>query len=98
MSAWQVYIWSTLILPLVIIKKYGKADVVTAFNVFAHSDKLKEILNNVEMLLKDNGEFDGGEKFLKSCYNLIFWYYKNYYLNTKLGRFCSFLFVYLKEN
>jgi len=40
-----------------IIKKYGKADVVTAFNVFAHSDKLKEILNNVEMLLKDNGEF-----------------------------------------
>ena len=40
-----------------IIKKYGKADVVTAFNVFAHSDGLKEILNNTENLLKKNGEF-----------------------------------------
>ena len=40
-----------------IIKKYGKADVVTAFNVFAHGDGLKEILNNVEKLLKKDGEF-----------------------------------------
>lgn len=40
-----------------IIKKYGKADVVTAFNVFAHSDGLKEILKNTENLLKKNGEF-----------------------------------------
>jgi len=40
-----------------IIKKYGKADVVTAFNVFAHSDGLKEILENVETLLKKDGEF-----------------------------------------
>ena len=40
-----------------IINKYGRADVVTAFNVFAHSDGLKEILNNVESLLKDKGEF-----------------------------------------
>ena len=40
-----------------IMKKYGKADVVTAFNVFAHSDGLKEILENVETLLKKDGEF-----------------------------------------
>jgi len=40
-----------------ITKKYGKADVVTAFNVFAHGDGLKEILNNTEELLKKNGEF-----------------------------------------
>ena len=40
-----------------IIKKYGKADVVTAFNVFAHSDGLKEILENIEKLLKKDGEF-----------------------------------------
>ena len=38
-------------------KKFGEADVVTAFNVFAHNDELKEILNNVEELLKSNGEF-----------------------------------------
>jgi nucleoside-diphosphate-sugar epimerase/SAM-dependent methyltransferase len=40
-----------------IIKKYGKVDVVTAFNVFAHGDGLKEILKNTENLLKKNGEF-----------------------------------------
>ena len=40
-----------------IIKKYGKADLITAFNVFAHNDKLKDILENVEEILKDNGEF-----------------------------------------
>ena len=31
-----------------IIAKHGKADVVTAFNVFAHGDGLKEILKNTE--------------------------------------------------
>ena len=40
-----------------IIKKHGKADVVTAFNVFAHGDGLKDILKNTEDLLKKNGEF-----------------------------------------
>ncbi len=40
-----------------IIKKYGKADVVTAFNVFAHNDGLKDMLNNIDDLLKGNGEF-----------------------------------------
>jgi 2-polyprenyl-3-methyl-5-hydroxy-6-metoxy-1,4-benzoquinol methylase len=40
-----------------IIKEYGKADLVTAFNVFAHSDGLKEILNNTEKILKKDGEF-----------------------------------------
>jgi nucleoside-diphosphate-sugar epimerase/2-polyprenyl-3-methyl-5-hydroxy-6-metoxy-1,4-benzoquinol methylase/dTDP-4-dehydrorhamnose 3,5-epimerase-like enzyme len=40
-----------------IIKKHGRADVVTAFNVFAHGDGLKDILKNTEDLLKTNGEF-----------------------------------------
>ena len=40
-----------------IIAKHGKVDVVTAFNVFAHADGLKEILKNTEALLKKNGEF-----------------------------------------
>ena len=37
--------------------KYGKVDLVTGFNVFAHSDDLKSILNNVEKILKADGEF-----------------------------------------
>ena len=40
-----------------IIKNFGKADVVTAFNVFAHNDGLKDMLNNIEDLLKSKGEF-----------------------------------------
>ena len=40
-----------------IVKKYGKADVITAFNVFAHGDGLREILENAENLLKNDGEF-----------------------------------------
>ena len=40
-----------------IIKKHGKIDVVTAFNVFAHGDGLKDILENVEKILKNDGEF-----------------------------------------
>ena len=40
-----------------IIKQYGKVDVITAFNVFAHSDGLKDILDNIENLLKNDGEF-----------------------------------------
>ena len=40
-----------------ISSEYGKADVVTAFNVFAHADNLKGILNNVSKLLKNDGIF-----------------------------------------
>ena len=36
---------------------FGKVDVVTAFNVFAHGDGLKDILENTEDLLKKDGEF-----------------------------------------
>ena len=38
-------------------KKYGKVDLVTAFNVFAHSDELKELLININEILKNEGEF-----------------------------------------
>ena len=34
-----------------------KADLVTAFNVFAHSDKLKQITQNVFKILKPSGHF-----------------------------------------
>lgn len=37
--------------------QYREVDLVTASNVFAHSDKLKEITNNVFRILKHNGVF-----------------------------------------
>ena len=40
-----------------ILKKYGKVDLVTASNVFAHSDNLEEIANAAFNILKDDGVF-----------------------------------------
>ena len=38
-------------------KKHGASDLVTAFNVFAHNDKLLEMLLNIQTLLKKSGTF-----------------------------------------
>ncbi|HLC82898.1 MAG TPA: class I SAM-dependent methyltransferase, partial [Bacteroidia bacterium] len=40
-----------------IVKKYGKADIITANNVFAHIDDLDEVIEGLKILLKDNGVF-----------------------------------------
>ena len=40
-----------------ILNTYGRVDIVTAFNVFAHADDLKGILDNVDKVLKRNGVF-----------------------------------------
>jgi nucleoside-diphosphate-sugar epimerase/SAM-dependent methyltransferase/dTDP-4-dehydrorhamnose 3,5-epimerase-like enzyme len=40
-----------------ILKDYKKADLVTAFNVFAHNDNLHEMIDNIEKLLKPRGSF-----------------------------------------
>jgi len=40
-----------------IMDKYGKVDLVTASNVFAHSDVVKDIAVNVFKMLKDDGCF-----------------------------------------
>jgi len=40
-----------------IIDSKGQADVVTANNVFAHTDTIKDIVKNVRKLLKDDGIF-----------------------------------------
>ena len=40
-----------------IIKKQGKADIITATNVFAHIDDIQSVTHNVKKLLKDEGVF-----------------------------------------
>ena len=40
-----------------IINKYGKADIITASNVFAHADGLKDIANTAFKILKKEGTF-----------------------------------------
>ena len=38
-----------------IIKKIGKAKVITATNVFAHIDKIDELIKNILKLMKPDG-------------------------------------------
>jgi len=40
-----------------IVKKYGSAKIITANNVFAHIDDLKNILEGIKVLIGDNGVF-----------------------------------------
>lgn len=40
-----------------IVKEYGKADLITACNVFAHIDDLDDIVRGVKVLLSNNGLF-----------------------------------------
>ncbi len=40
-----------------VFKEKGKADVITATNVFAHMDDIHEFLSGIEILLSDNGIF-----------------------------------------
>lgn len=40
-----------------VVKKFGKADVITATNVFAHIDNLDEVIEGLKVLLNDNGVF-----------------------------------------
>ncbi|MBT3720049.1 class I SAM-dependent methyltransferase [archaeon] len=40
-----------------IIDQKGKADVITACNVFAHIEQIHEVIDNVKLLLKDSGTF-----------------------------------------
>lgn len=42
---------------LSLYKKYGKFDVVTGSNVFAHTDNIDEILYAADLLLKEGGHF-----------------------------------------
>lgn len=73
-------------------QKYGKADVVTAFNVFAHSDELYEIALNISKILKKDGIFIFEvQYFLDTLNDLtfdnIYHEHTNYWTFTSLIRF-----------
>lgn len=54
-----------------IVKKYGKAKIITATNVFAHVDNIREFVKAVEILIADDGwfviEFPYLVDFLENC-------------------------------
>lgn len=55
--------FGTKIVPLV-LKKYGKAGIITANNVLAHNEELHDIIEGAKQLLDDNGVFVFQAKYL----------------------------------
>lgn len=75
-----------------IIREKGKASIVTASNVFAHSDFLKEITLNAFKLLKDGGSFIVEVQYLLDTINdltfdNIYHEHVNYWSVTSLNNF-----------
>lgn len=77
-----------------IVSEDGKADLITATNVFAHIDDLDEIVNGVKILLKDDGVFvvevTDAEQMLKDgTFDLIYHEHVNYWTDSTIRRFFS---------
>jgi nucleoside-diphosphate-sugar epimerase/quercetin dioxygenase-like cupin family protein len=79
-----------------IINEYGKASIVTASNVFAHSDKLIDITKNAFNLLKENGSFIIEVQYLMDTINdltfdNIYHEHVNYWCVTSINNFFKLL-------
>ena len=75
-----------------IIKDHGKADLVTASNVFAHSDSLHKIADNAFKILKDDGAFVVEVQYLLSTltdltFDNIYHEHTNYWSVTSIDNF-----------
>jgi len=71
--------------------KYGKADLITATNVFAHIDDLDEIILAVKMLLKKDGVFMIEAPYLidfiqKRYFDLVYHEHMSYWRGETLQR------------
>jgi 2-polyprenyl-3-methyl-5-hydroxy-6-metoxy-1,4-benzoquinol methylase len=72
-----------------ILKKYSKADFVTATNVFAHIDGVHNVIKNIKLLLKKNGVFVSENHYFLSVikemqYDTIYHEHMRYYSLTSL--------------
>ena len=77
-----------------IIKNYGKPDVVTATNVFAHIDNPNEVMENIASLLKKDGIFIVEVHYLKSLielnqYDTIYHEHMRYYSLESINNLLS---------
>ena len=82
-----------------ILKKYGKAKIVTATNVFAHIDNIDELMKNINKILDKDGIFVSESHYLVSLiqtvqYDTIYHEHMRYYSLTSL----NFLFKKYKLN
>lgn len=70
-------------------KKYGKAKIITATNVFAHIDNLNDVIKNILKLLKKDGIFVSESHYFLSLiktlqYDTIYHEHLRYYTITSL--------------
>jgi nucleoside-diphosphate-sugar epimerase len=75
-----------------IVKEKGKASLVTASNVFAHSDFLKDIATNAFRILKDDGQFIVEVQYLLDTmhdltFDNIYHEHVNYWSVTSINNF-----------
>ena len=79
-----------------ILKRYGKAKVITATNVFAHINKPKELLKNIIKLIDKNGVFITESHYLMPLikdvqYDTIYHEHLRYYSLKSLKYFFSLM-------
>jgi 2-polyprenyl-3-methyl-5-hydroxy-6-metoxy-1,4-benzoquinol methylase len=77
-----------------ILSSHGKADLITATNVFAHVDNVKEFINSAKILLKENGvlvlEFPYLVDFIENYeFDTIYFEHLSYFSVLPLGKLCS---------
>ena len=70
-----------------ILKKYGKARLITATNVFAHIDNVEDVMKNINKLLDKNGFFISESHYLVELiktvqYDTIYHEHMRYYSLT----------------
>ncbi len=75
-----------------ILRIKGKADVITANNVFAHINNIKDVVKNVKLLLKDDGIFSIEVQYLldtlqKLTFDNIYHEHLSYYSLLALDEF-----------
>jgi nucleoside-diphosphate-sugar epimerase len=83
-------------------KTHGKASLVTASNVFAHSDGLKEMAENVFDILEENGKFVIEVQYLLDTINdltfdNIYHEHVNYWSVTSLNNFFNNLGLFIVD-
>lgn len=75
-----------------ILKEYGKADLITACNVFAHIDDLDEIVEGVKLLLSDGGQFvievaDLEQMLADGTFDLVYHEHLNFWSEKAFRKF-----------
>lgn len=75
-----------------ILQKYGKADVITANNVFAHTNDIKSLVKAIKVLLKSEGVFIIefpylGDMLQKNLFDLVYHEHLSYFAIKPLVTF-----------